>query len=47
LTAVAVWEHKPTADELLTYRLSIGWKPTCSLLQSGPIVLGHAAKLQT
>jgi hypothetical protein len=45
LTAVAVWGHKPTADELLARRVTLGWTPTCSLLKDGPRVLGHAACL--
>jgi hypothetical protein len=43
LTAVAVWDHRPTADELLDRRLADGWTPTLTPLQSGPAVLGHAA----
>jgi hypothetical protein len=38
-----VWDHKPTADELLDRRLADGWTPTPSLLKTGPTVLGHAA----
>jgi len=45
LTAVAVWPHKPTADELLAQRLKDGWRPTPSRLQSGATILGHAACL--
>jgi hypothetical protein len=45
LAAVAVWTHRPTADELLARRVALGWKPTCSLLKEGPKVLGHAATL--
>jgi hypothetical protein len=45
LAAVAAWDHKPTADELLTRRVAAGWAPTCSLLKGGPRVLGHAAVL--
>jgi hypothetical protein len=43
--AVAAWDRKPTADELLARRVALGWKPTCSLLKGGPKVLGHAASL--
>jgi hypothetical protein len=43
VTAVAVWDHVPTADELLEARLSDGWKPTTSALKEGNKVLGHAA----
>jgi len=42
LTAVAVWPEKPTADELLRWRLKEGWQPTPTRLQSGPAILGHA-----
>jgi hypothetical protein len=45
LTAVAVWDHRPSADELLAARLRDGWEPTPSDLQTGPTVLGHAACL--
>jgi hypothetical protein len=41
--AVAVWGHRPDADELLRARIDAGWKPTPSMLQSGGRVLGHAA----
>lgn len=43
---VAVWEHVPTADELLQARLERGWKPTHSNLNSGEKVLGYAACLE-
>jgi hypothetical protein len=43
LTAVAVWDHRPTADELLDARLRDGWTPTASGLKTGPAILGHAA----
>jgi hypothetical protein len=46
LTAVAVWDHKPSADELLQRRLDHGWTPTESCVRVGPKVLGHAACLQ-
>jgi hypothetical protein len=38
-----VWDHKPSADELLDGRFAAGWTPTPSLLKVGPTVLGHAA----
>jgi hypothetical protein len=38
-----VWDHLPTADELLQTRLSLGWQPTPSLLKSGEEILGYAA----
>jgi hypothetical protein len=42
-----VWDHHPTADELLKVRLNEGWQPTPSLLKDGDKVLGHAACLFT
>jgi len=45
LTAVAVWSHRPTADELLDARVARGWTPTPTATRSGPKVLGHAACL--
>lgn len=42
MTAVAVWDHRPDADELLASRLADGWRPTPSYLVGGPRVLGHA-----
>jgi hypothetical protein len=43
LTAVAVWDHKPSADELIQRRLDAGWTPTPTSLKDGPAILGHAA----
>jgi hypothetical protein len=43
VTAVAVWDKHPTADEILEHRLSQGWKPTASALQAGDEIIGHAA----
>jgi hypothetical protein len=40
-----VWDHRPTADELLQARVARGWKPTPTATQSGEVVLGHAACL--
>ena len=37
-----MWDHKPTADELLDWWLARGWDPTPSLLKDGPTILGHA-----
>jgi hypothetical protein len=47
VTAVAVWDARPTADELLQKRLRDGWQPTPTALQSGSTILGHAACLVT
>jgi hypothetical protein len=38
-----VWDHRPTADELLAKRLFLGWAPKPSLLKDGDVVEGHAA----
>jgi hypothetical protein len=43
--SVSVWDHDPDADELLAARVARGWTPTPSELQSGEVVLGHAACL--
>jgi len=40
-----VWDHRPTADELLETRVAAGWRPTPTDLVDGPQVLGHACKL--
>jgi hypothetical protein len=41
--AVAIWDHRPTAEEILDRRLAEGWKPTASALKHGERVLGNAA----
>lgn len=43
MTAVAVFDHKPTAHELLERRLARGWRPVPSRLKDGERVLGYAA----
>jgi hypothetical protein len=40
-----VWDHRPTADELLDARVARGWMPTPTGTVDGPQVLGHACKL--
>lgn len=45
ITSVSVWDHQPTADELLEKRVANGWLPTPSGLKDGNRVLGHAACL--
>ena len=40
-----MWDHRPTADELLDARLARGWTPTPSALVEGDRILGHAACL--
>ncbi|MFO0550129.1 MAG: hypothetical protein U0271_17175 [Polyangiaceae bacterium] len=43
MTAVAVWDHLPTPDELLAARLASGWTPTPTAMKDGARVLGFAA----
>lgn len=43
MTAVAVWNHRPSARELLDARLARGWEPTPTATRDGPTVLGYAA----
>jgi hypothetical protein len=43
VTAVAVWTHRPTAQELLDARLDRGWLPTPTGTRDGPQILGYAA----
>jgi hypothetical protein len=43
VTAVAVFDHEPSAKELLEARLARGWRPTPSALKSGDRILGYAA----
>jgi hypothetical protein len=43
--AVAIWDRRPDADELLAARVARGWQPTATDTRDGPQVLGHAACL--
>ncbi|HVG63786.1 MAG TPA: hypothetical protein VNA24_34800 [Hyalangium sp.] len=43
MNAVSVWDHKPTADELLDARMASGWAPTPTSTREGDQILGHAA----
>ena len=43
MTAVAVWDHLPSAEELLDARVRRGWKPTPTATRDGDKVLGFAA----
>jgi hypothetical protein len=43
VTAVAVWDHRPTAAELLAARIEAGWSPTPTGMRDGARVLGYAA----
>ena len=45
MAAVAVWDHKPDAEELLQARVARGWEPTATGLKDGAQVLGYAARL--
>jgi hypothetical protein len=45
VTAVAVFDHEPGADEWLARRVERGWSPTPTATRDGPVVLGHAACL--
>jgi hypothetical protein len=44
VTAVAVWDHAPSDDELLDARLARGWSPTPTGTRDGPKILGYAAR---
>lgn len=43
MTAVAVWDHRPTAQELLDARVAAGWQPTPTATRDGDVILGYAA----
>jgi hypothetical protein len=45
VTAVAVWDHLPSAAELLDARLARGWTPTPTATRDGDKILGYAACL--
>ncbi len=47
MTAVAVWDHIPSKDELLHARLEAGWLPTPSDTTTGGRVEGHASCIPT
>jgi len=47
ITAVAVWDHLPSAAELLDARLQAGWNPRPSMLREGDRVVGHASCIVT
>jgi hypothetical protein len=42
VTAVAVWDHEPTDEELLEARVRAGWAPTPTATNEGDVVLGYA-----
>ena len=43
--AVAIWDHRPSADELLAARVAAGWAPTPTATRQGDVILGYAACL--
>lgn len=43
MNGVSVWDHQPTADELLDARLRRGWSATPTSTVEGEVVLGHGA----
>jgi hypothetical protein len=45
VTAVAVWDHLPSAEELLATRVARGWTPTPTATRDGDKILGYAACL--
>jgi hypothetical protein len=47
ITGVAVWDHRPSAAELLAERLRQGWRPTPSRMRGGDRVWGYAARAVT
>jgi hypothetical protein len=45
--AVAIWNHRPSARELLDDRLAHEWTPTPTKLKDGERVLGYASCVVT
>jgi len=43
VNAVSVWDHRPTAAELLDDRIARGWVATPTGTVDGPVVMGYAA----
>lgn len=41
-----MWDHVPSADELLDARLAAGWLPTATGTVDGDVVMGHACKVK-
>jgi hypothetical protein len=41
--SVSVWDHAPTAQEILQKRVQAGWMPTPSQTVDGEVVEGYAA----
>lgn len=42
-----MWDHLPSAKEILDERLKVGWTPGPSMLEAGDKVVGHAACVVT
>jgi hypothetical protein len=43
VTAVAVWDELPTAEQLLNARVERGWVPVPTPTKDGNVILGYAA----
>ncbi len=43
---VCVWDHTPTAQELLQARLARGWQPTSSEFSNGERIVGYAGEAE-
>jgi hypothetical protein len=41
--AVAIFDHQPSAWELLDRRFERGWRPTPTATRDGDVILGYAA----
>ena len=37
-----MWDHQPSADELLDARIAAGWTPTATSTVDGELIMGHA-----
>lgn len=37
-----MWDHRPSADELLDARVQAGWTPTPTSTVDGDVIFGHA-----
>ncbi|MEQ9319302.1 MAG: hypothetical protein RIF41_09080 [Polyangiaceae bacterium] len=37
-----MWDHRPSADELLDARVEAGWTPTPTSTVDGDVIFGHA-----
>ena len=43
MMAVAIFDHQPSAGELLDHRMTRGWRPTPTATCDGDVILGYAA----